>query len=512
MAREQEVEQALSAPRAWGADLGLEDQPTPAPRGQVPEAWRDLYQGWLRWRGEQAAETERASIAAPRGEPVEMIPPIAAAAKPPRWSAGQPLAGYTGARFTELPAVGKGAMVRRMREMERVPIPEAAKSPAFHEQTELGRLLESTYDPARGVTFGARQTPGQTAWEELLTRPAKFGTPIDLMEDILQRPARYQAAAHYLPVKEAVKANLRNKMNELARRDPEVLKDIYLTGRIRDDWYAGAIPTIERHLAELQRLSPGALIDPSRDPVTISKLIASTSPQTEPNLNVYRALVAYSQYLKSGRNPRFDFKAFAPFESYYSNILRAVRDDPLSGLKVSNYLLNQLGSEHNVTIDRWMVNILLDRKSDAANVLDYEYQAAANRIVDLARLWNTTPVRAQAAMWTGQKMLQDGKMVNFIWPKAMGGKHGLAPEQAIPALRDVIHQQMTRLETLVARDPRVIEMGKQEFRRLTEGRDYNPNWAETIRKHGLVYGLAGVLIEEANREDAADRAARGGGS
>jgi len=79
--REQDVEAALSGPTPWGRDLSLPDVPTLAPKGQVPQAWRDLFNTWITWRTAQMPEApdprdpqfgEKAAAASP---PISLVAP-----------------------------------------------------------------------------------------------------------------------------------------------------------------------------------------------------------------------------------------------------------------------------------------------------------------------------------------------------------------------------------------------------------------------------------------------------
>jgi hypothetical protein len=230
-------------------------------------------------------------------------------------------------------------------------------------------------------------------------------------------------------------------------KPPSRLKPEYEEGKFQDTWYTGAYPQLVTDVEELAKLAPKGLIDPKKDPILLAKNIASTSPQAEPGWNVDNALRAWVQFLKSGREPELQYQGF--MRGYALNLQRALKGDPLSGQKVSNYLLDILGSEIDPTIDRWAANTILGKPSTKANLTDTEYKVSAQRMKELGAHWGTTPVRAQAALWTGGKLERDERMLNLL-------AQGLTKEQTIPALREVIAGKMQALRERVSFDPRII--------------------------------------------------------
>jgi hypothetical protein len=336
------------------------------------------------------------------------------------------------------PPIGAGAIGGIVR--------NAAPAEAGIIETALRSMARIPVSPkALEVAQSAAETPGQASLASILGGP-----------DAL---AAHQAAAEF-PLA-GRRADVLQNAADIRRqfKAPSKMKPDYSRGEYQGTWYTGAYPQLEQDLETLRWSLPSAdrrLVDLSKDPLLLAKQIAATSPQQQPLDNVRLALKAYTEFLKSGRDPNYIYRGGAVKEGgggwgpgHSGNLQAALRGDPLSGLKVSNYLLDILGSEQAPPVDRWMVNILLGKPTAKAGVSDTEYQVAADRIKELAAAFGTTPVRAQAAMWTGAKLLRDERITSLL-------DKNLTREQAVPALREVIHAKMQELAQKVSFDPKII--------------------------------------------------------
>jgi hypothetical protein len=266
---------------------------------------------------------------------------------------------------------------------------------------------------------GTKVTPGQLPLETLigpegLAAQEAQATRPTVRADALERAGDIRRTMSHMPTLERINDTMGGP------------------GNFAERWYTGAYPELVKQFG-------------SNDSVIMAKMIAATSPRSDPLWNLENALRAYTKWNEAGRPPMYAFdKGFLP--AYQNNLMRAInmRRDPATGIwqaskdfipvesqKVSNYLLDILGSEQHPTIDRWMVNILFRKPSTAADLTTVEYQTAADRLREIAPAFNTTPVRLQAALWTGQKILADERIMGLL-------QKGLSREQAVPALRDVI--------------------------------------------------------------------------
>lgn len=315
-------------------------------------------------------------------------------------------------------------------------------------------------------------------------------TQVQKILDNLWRP--FEQAALYLdtPAERTLGsiANARVARNALSSNR---LREVYLHGLFGEHWYEGAWPELQRGI---QRLAEAAnettartALDLQHDPLRLAKMVAATSPRTEPGLNLdnaIRALLVWTAHgrpaegfsfttakASKGRPARTSTSPHASFmPGHGENLGRAARgNEPLSGLKVSNFVLDILGSQTAPTIDTWMVRMLLGEEFN--NVPDWAYHVAGDRLTTLAQAWGTTPVRAQAALWTGYKLLHDDNMIALA-------KRGLTPEQQVPNLASQIRGGIDR----------AIQSGGPQT-----------NWLNTSRLAALpVIGLAKLLIENDN--------------
>jgi hypothetical protein len=250
------------------------------------------------------------------------------------------------------------------------------------------------------------------------------------------------------------------------------------TGIFGQYWYEGAEDALREGVERLRRAArvhQGLTLPPTGEAVAhLGRNIAATSPLTEPGENVDRALQAYFFWVAGGK--RTD-QQFPGFESHAKNLGKIVAGEPIHGPKVSNYLLDIFGSQRSPTIDRWMVEVLIPgRKSTASQVADWEYQVVSDRLTQLADLWGTTPVRAQAALWTGYKLLHDDRMIEMV------KTHKLLPEDVVPSLATHIRAGVDRS---------VIAMEKRGTSWIMKG---NPALLATLP----IIGLASSLIEDDN--------------
>lgn len=325
---------------------------------------------------------------------------------------------------------------------------------------KMGKMVQDLWntkripvaEEAKDVATGALHTPGQPSPEDIL------GTSLYWAQ---------QAEAQHTPKTAAAKKSASDLKRTLKKES--TVKPDFEEGQFQSPWYVGAYPELKKGTDEIWKVAPSGLIDKKNDAALIGKFIAATSPRSDPSWNVSNALRAYVKFLKSDRDPKYDFSGY--MGSYRQNLIRGLRGEPLEGLKVSNFLLDIFGSEKNPTIDRWMANELLGKPTTAANMLPYEYQVVADRLTELSIAFGTTPVRAQAAMWTGSKLLRDDRIKSLM-------TKGLSKEQAVPALREVIAMKMDELRQRVSFDPRII----------------TPSVA-----------LGAVMLDQANAENAAEQ-------
>lgn len=290
------------------------------------------------------------------------------------------------------------------------------------------------------------------------------------VQDTLQNMWRpFQEAALYLPATVAREGTLAAQGRARAGvsgLSHSVLREAYLRGLFGQYWYEGAMDELTvgiRRLAEAanQRQVKSAL-DLQKDPLRLAQMIASTSPRTEPGLNVDNAIRALLVWVAHGRpETGFSFttskelvskkgkvtparQSTSPHASFMpghgENLGRATAAEPLaeplSGLKVSNFLLDILGSQTAPTIDVWMARMLLGTEFNKT-LPDWAYPVVAERLTHLANAWGTTPVRAQAALWTGYKLLHDERMIALT-------SRGLTDAQAVPNLATQIRGGIDR--------------------------------------------------------------------
>jgi len=122
----------------------------------------------------------------------------------------------------------------------------------------------------------------------------------------------------------------------------------------------------------------------------LCRLLAATSPGSDPDLNLKWALSAYRLY-KSGL-PLGDL-GHRWTKTVLPNVQRAIENKPLSGLKVWNFARSLMGHKDAVTVDMWIARIILGKPS-VAN--DGEYLFCEQIIREVAQALQKPPVDVTA--------------------------------------------------------------------------------------------------------------------
>jgi hypothetical protein len=337
---------------------------------------------------------------------------------------------------------GVGGMAKKLTETELDALVAKALSVTSHGGTEeVLRTLPRIGLPiaAQEVDPRATHTPGQSSPQSILG--------VDY--------AKYLEAATIDPVTRphdiAARARKRGEIQADFKPMSELKQD-YKLGKPREDWYAGTYPQWQEEVGRLDELIrksglPG--LDLQKDPLNLTKFTSAMSPKQTPLAETASGVREWARWLRDRRNPDQPFARWDKFKTYQNNLRNAAQGKPLSGLKVSNYVLDKLGSEVDPTNDRWIVNEFLGKPSDKADVSPIEYQTIADHIKStVSKAFGTTPVRAQAALWTGSKILRDEDTILLL--------DKLAKDQAIPPLRDIIAVEMSWLRDAFKADPRIL--------------------------------------------------------
>lgn len=133
-------------------------------------------------------------------------------------------------------------------------------------------------------------------------------------------------------------------------------------------------------------------------------LVAATSPQVDPSINLRQALDAYHAWVDAGRPIETDdirkvTDSILKLNAYQANTARALRGEPLSGPKVSSFSRNlSEGGEQNVTNDLWgaVTNGIVDAK-ELSN--PGKYIALSHNYRQAAKSLGWAPEQGQAASW-----------------------------------------------------------------------------------------------------------------
>lgn len=140
------------------------------------------------------------------------------------------------------------------------------------------------------------------------------------------------------------------------------------------------------------------------DRVKFPALVAATSPQTDPSINVRKALEAYQAWIDAGRpiNPTKVRAVTEPVltvkSTHAPNVSRALTNQPISGPKVTSFARNLSGQAENVTNDMWgaITNGIVDPKELSR---PGKYIALSENYRKAADMLGWTPEQGQAASW-----------------------------------------------------------------------------------------------------------------
>jgi hypothetical protein len=111
----------------------------------------------------------------------------------------------------------------------------------------------------------------------------------------------------------------------------------------------------------------------------MAAFIASTSPGNNPSVNLQKALQAYQQY-KEGI-PFSGVGTYFGDQVVVKNLERAVRGEPLHGLKVWNFCRALQGDQNAVVVDMWMARAFLGKDG---KLTDGEYLFVEQLIREVA--------------------------------------------------------------------------------------------------------------------------------
>lgn len=144
---------------------------------------------------------------------------------------------------------------------------------------------------------------------------------------------------------------------------------------------------------------------PEADREIFPKIVAATSPQQSPDLNIRGAIDAYKAWIDEGRptDPKDLTPIFKPMMlgAHSPNVARAIRGEPLSGPKVSSFMKNLSENpkyaEH-VTNDMWgaITNGIVEPKDLTK---DGTYIALSENYRKAAQSLGWSPKQGQAASW-----------------------------------------------------------------------------------------------------------------
>lgn len=140
------------------------------------------------------------------------------------------------------------------------------------------------------------------------------------------------------------------------------------------------------------------------DRVKFPALVAATSPQTDPSMNIRKALEAYQAWIDAGRptDPTEVREITEPVltvkTAHAPNVSRALTNQPISGPKVTSFARNLAGQTENVTNDMWgaITNGILDPKELSR---PGKYIALSENYRKAADMLGWTPEQGQAASW-----------------------------------------------------------------------------------------------------------------
>ena len=128
-----------------------------------------------------------------------------------------------------------------------------------------------------------------------------------------------------------------------------------------------------------------------KDAQLMAAFIAATSPNTTVQANVTMARKAYSQHIQGQ-----PFKGYMP--AVITNLERAVKGQPLGGLKVSHFHRSIVGDPMAVAVDRWIIRAYGYEQATPARMT-----AIIQHVRKAASRYRLQPRQLQAAIWTGIK-------------------------------------------------------------------------------------------------------------
>ena len=125
------------------------------------------------------------------------------------------------------------------------------------------------------------------------------------------------------------------------------------------------------------------------------KLFASLLAATSPRMSIARNWrVANMIYRKWTTGQGLDLSQ--SMRTHHPNIRRAIRNEPLSGPKVSAFAANLMGDFERVTIDTWVLRYY----GLSGSITGKRYAELADRIRREAREHGYKPAEWQAVIWT----------------------------------------------------------------------------------------------------------------
>lgn len=155
------------------------------------------------------------------------------------------------------------------------------------------------------------------------------------------------------------------------------------------------------------------------DAELVAKLLSATSVNATVSSNVTLALKAY-RYMKEGRN----FLTLKPGEGFLpavvGNLDRIAKGEPIAGRKLDNFAKAIIGDPDAVVVDRWMLRAFgyggtaakegqIGRGTfgDVSAASAREYDLIEHAVKELAQEKGVTPRQMQAAIWFGQKEMEE---------------------------------------------------------------------------------------------------------
>jgi hypothetical protein len=131
------------------------------------------------------------------------------------------------------------------------------------------------------------------------------------------------------------------------------------------------------------------------DASLMAALLAATSPRQTMRANVTMALRTYHLYQQGAE------LGLRLLPAHRVNVVRALRGEPLSGLKVSALHQNLLGDESAVAVDRWVVRFYRGRGMDIEyrGIEESLYHQIESEVCQDAKIMGVTPAQMQVSVW-----------------------------------------------------------------------------------------------------------------